>query len=92
MTITLSPQLEAFVKEKVETGPYEDAEAVVREALQLLYERDEATRLHNSLVESEAQMERGESATWSPELMGRLIKEADELYDKGVRAGRDVRP
>jgi putative addiction module CopG family antidote len=92
MNVTLTPQLEAIVTMRIESGCNTDVEDVIREALQLLCARDEAERLQESLVESEAQIERGESATWSPELMQRLIAEADELKRQGTRAGRDVRP
>ena len=92
MSVTLTPQLEAIVNMRIESGCNTDVQDVIREALQRLCARDEAERLHESLVESEAQIERGESATWSPELMQRLIAEADELKRQGTRAGRDVRP
>jgi antitoxin ParD1/3/4 len=91
MIVTLTPQLEAFVNERIESGFYDDANEVVREALQLMVEREQTDRLRQSLIESEEQIERGESSTWSPELMKRLIAEADELYRQGVRAGHDVR-
>ena len=41
MTISLSPKLEKLVHDKVASGQYESAEAVVAEALHLLQERDE---------------------------------------------------
>lgn len=40
MNISLTPQLEAFIKQKVETGMYTSVSEVVREALRLLEERD----------------------------------------------------
>ncbi|MEL6445865.1 MAG: type II toxin-antitoxin system ParD family antitoxin [Bacteroidota bacterium] len=43
MNVSLTPQLEALVKAKVETGLYNSASEVVREALRLLDEQD---RLH----------------------------------------------
>ena len=41
MTISLSPKLEKLVHDKVASGQYESAEAVVAEALHLLQKRDE---------------------------------------------------
>ncbi len=41
MTISLSPKLEKLVHDKVASGQYKSAEAVVAEALHLLQERDE---------------------------------------------------
>ncbi len=40
MTVSLTPQLETYLKKKVEKGAYSSASEVVREALQLLEERD----------------------------------------------------
>lgn len=40
MNVSLTPELEKFVNDKVETGRYNSASEVVREALRLLEERD----------------------------------------------------
>lgn len=40
MNVSLTPHLEEFVKQKVESGRYTSASEVVREALRLLEERD----------------------------------------------------
>ena len=44
MNVSLTPELERLVNEKVESGLYQTASEVVREALRLLKERDHATR------------------------------------------------
>jgi antitoxin ParD1/3/4 len=48
MNISLTPQLEKLVKNKVESGLYSSASEVMREALRLLEERD---RRHTLRVE-----------------------------------------
>ncbi|MFT7178523.1 MAG: antitoxin ParD1/3/4 [Oceanospirillaceae bacterium] len=40
MNVSLTPQLENYVKEKVSTGMYNSVSEVMREALRLLEERD----------------------------------------------------
>lgn len=40
MNVSLTPDLERFVREKVESGLYNSASEVVREALRLLLDRD----------------------------------------------------
>lgn len=40
MNVSLTPELEAFVTEKVESGLYSSQSEVVREGLRLLMERD----------------------------------------------------
>jgi antitoxin ParD1/3/4 len=42
MNVSLTPELEEFVSAKVETGRYNSASEVVREALRLLEEHDQA--------------------------------------------------
>ncbi|MBX3456447.1 type II toxin-antitoxin system ParD family antitoxin [Ferrovibrio sp.] len=44
MRISLKPDLEAIIAEKLETGRYTDAEAVLSDALHLLQDMDEAAR------------------------------------------------
>ena len=45
MRVSLTEQLEAFVREKVESGRYNNASEVIREALRLLEQHDEVHRL-----------------------------------------------
>ncbi len=45
MNVSLTPELEALIQEKVSTGLYTSASEVVREALRLLQERDEMRRI-----------------------------------------------
>lgn len=44
MNVNLTPQLESLIKQKVDTGLYNNASEVVREALRLMVVRDEAAR------------------------------------------------
>jgi antitoxin ParD1/3/4 len=54
MEVILSSELEKLVSEKLRSGRYPTAEAVVAEALHLLNERDQAeTRLEAALEEAE---------------------------------------
>jgi len=42
MNVSLTPQLEEFVRRKVKSGIYNNASEVIREGLRLLIERDAA--------------------------------------------------
>ena len=44
MHISLTENLESLVKSKAESGLYNNASEVVREALRLMHQRDEAQR------------------------------------------------
>ena len=85
MNVHLTPELERLVQDKVQSGRYNSASEVVREALRLMEQRDEARsiqlqglrdRMDRSLDESA----RGEGADGEEFLRGML----DEL-DAGHR-------
>ncbi len=77
MTISLSPKLEKLVQDKVASGQYESAEAVVAEALQLLQERDEN---HTPSDDSQAEEEEEQRPIWKvfQEITKDIPKEAWE--------------
>lgn len=45
MNVSLTPELEALVQEKVKSGMYNSASEVVRDGLRLIQERDNSRRL-----------------------------------------------
>lgn len=70
MNVSLTPELEKMVGEKVQSGLYNSASEVVRHALRLLREQDElrAARLEELRREvgvGAAQLERGEGRAFS---------------------------
>lgn len=93
MAIHLPPDLEAEIRRKIEDGRFPDAAEVVREAMRLLddQERQEAS-LQAKLQVGIDQLERGEGAEWTPELMARLGREADEMHRRGEQPDSDVCP
>ena len=93
MTVTLTPDLEAKIREKVERGDYPDANEVVREAMRLLDEREhQLDALRAKLQVGLDELDRGEGDEWTPELMERLSREADEMYRRGEQPDPDVCP
>jgi antitoxin ParD1/3/4 len=78
MNVALTPQLEAMIREKVASGRYDSADAVMREALRLLDERDRFERAKAAIAAGIEQADRGQVTQWSPDLMRRLRQEADE--------------
>ena len=57
MNISLTPELERLVDDKVKTGRYASASEVIREGLRLLEEQDEAKQLR--LAEVRRKIDRG---------------------------------
>jgi len=60
MNVSLTPRLEALIREKVESGLYGNASEVVREALRLLEARD--TEYQRKLDRLRAELAKGEEA------------------------------
>ncbi|MEA2756335.1 MAG: antitoxin ParD1/3/4 [Aliidongia sp.] len=50
MNVSLTPELEQLIHLKVETGRYNSASEVVREALRLMAQRDELQTLHKEEI------------------------------------------
>ena len=72
MNVSLTPRLEAMIREKVDSGMYNNASEVVREALRLLEQQDRDRRLREELAIGVEQIARGETVPWTPELLQKL--------------------
>ncbi|MFY0676304.1 MAG: type II toxin-antitoxin system ParD family antitoxin [Neptuniibacter sp.] len=55
MNVSLTPKLEAFVKNKVKSGSYNSSSEVIREALRLLEQRDAQEQLKLETLRAEIQ-------------------------------------
>lgn len=67
MNVSLTPELEKFVNDKVDSGLYNNASEVIRESLRLLKEHDESRQKWRE------QIERG----WQEAQRGELVDGAD---------------
>jgi antitoxin ParD1/3/4 len=70
MQVSLTPKLEELVREKIESGLYNDASEVIREALRLMREFDavqqlKLERLRDELAKGEADLAAGRSTVIS---------------------------
>jgi antitoxin ParD1/3/4 len=64
MHVSLTAKLESMVREKVESGLYNNASEVIREALRLMQQQDEVRRLkldrlREEIAKGEADLEAG---------------------------------
>jgi antitoxin ParD1/3/4 len=85
MNVSLTPELEQLVNEKVKSGFYQTASEVVREALRLLNERDqERERLRADVQAGFDQLARGQGRAYGKASGRRLI----ERIKVGGRAAR----
>jgi antitoxin ParD1/3/4 len=92
MNVSLTPELEAPVRRKVETGDYNSASEVVREALQLLDERDRLKRLRAAIAIGDAQLARGEGIPYTSELLDEIDRDVDERLLRGEQPWPDAGP
>ena len=85
MNVSLTPELERLVNEKVESGLYQTASEVVREALRLLKDRDVAReQLRADVQAGFDQLSRGEARAYDKASARQL---AERIKSRG-RAAR----
>jgi antitoxin ParD1/3/4 len=82
MNVSLTPELEKFVSAKVESGRYNSASEVVREALRLLAEHDSARALQLAAFNEElgrrlASLDRSEVVD-PPAALARLQRKSEQ--------------
>lgn len=92
MSITLAPDFEAMVREKVAIGQFADEVAVVEEALLLLDRRDRLQQLRVSLDEADNEIDQSGGEEWTPNLLNQLTAEAQDDFRRGAPISGDVKP
>lgn len=85
MNITLTPELENLINEKVKSGKYASPGEVIREGLRLLKEQDELKRIRREELRREVQkgiddMREGRYTVYNS---------PDELADEIIRRGME---
>ncbi len=86
MNVSLTPELEKLISEKVDSGLYQTASEVVREALRLLKERDqERVRLQADVQAGFDQLVRGQG-TLHDKASGRRLAEGIKADGRKARA------
>lgn len=93
MNVSLTPQLEAMVRERVASGRYSNASEVVRDALRQMEEREQRlAELRAALTIAEAQVAHGQVVEWTPDLHAEIMRGARAAAEAGERPKPDVCP
>ena len=92
MNVSLTPELEAMIRQRVESGRYNNASEVVREALRLLEEQERLQHLQSLLAVGLEQAQRGELVEFTPELVKDIARRAKERFLRGEEPDPDVCP
>ena len=84
MNVSLSPELETLVADKVKSGNYNSASEVIREGLRLIQERDELRKFRQEAIRREVmkgveEIRRGE---------GTIYNSADELAEAVIKRNK----
>lgn len=87
MNVSLTPELEQLVNEKVGSGLYQTASEVVREALRLLKERDDHARLRADIQAGFDEIARGQGREYDVASLRRLA-ESVNARGRAARASK----
>jgi antitoxin ParD1/3/4 len=72
VNVSLTTELEKIVAEKVASGHYASASEVVREALRLLYERDQLNQLRQDVQQGIEQLDHGPASALDRHTIDRI--------------------
>jgi antitoxin ParD1/3/4 len=88
MNISLTPQLEKLVHDRVKSGRYTSASEVIRDALRLLESRDRGvTQLHTDVEDGLRQLDAGQSRPFDADAVER-IAQAGRAKLAALKAGK----
>jgi antitoxin ParD1/3/4 len=92
MSVTLTPQLEAKIQERIASGRYHDASEVIGDALQRLEEHERLEHLRALLEVGRQDEIRGDLVTFTPELFEEIDRRVEERFLRGDEPNPDVCP
>jgi len=92
MNVSLTPELESMIRQRVESGRYNNASEVVRDALRRLESHERVEHLRSLLAVGLEQERRGELIEFTSELEEEIDREASELVRLGTVLDPDVCP
>ena len=92
MSVTLTPEHEAIVQERVASGRYGDAHEVIGDALRLLEEHERLEHLRALLEVGRQDELRGDLVTVTPELFEEIDRRVEERFLRGDEPNPDVCP
>jgi len=93
MSIQLSADIEAHIRQKIESGHFPDADQVIREAMRLLDEHErQLDQIRAKLQSGRDQLARGEGVPFTPDLVAQMRRDAEERFQRGEHPNPDVCP
>jgi len=90
MTVTLTPELEKLIREKIERGEYESADALVGQAVQRLLEEDTVRdEIRLRIEAAEAEIDSGQYVEYDAGTIQELARNVHERGLKKLAVERD---
>src|SRR5258708_4632218 len=94
MSVTLPPELKAFVERKIASGEYDSADDVIKESLQLLKELDEQDHarleeLRRRIEDGITQADRGNLEDVDDDILSRIRAAGEKILADGRSTGRN---
>jgi antitoxin ParD1/3/4 len=85
MNVSLIPELELFVKEKIRAGQYQTVDEVINSALAVLQQQEtvsveDIAELRREIALGIEQLERGESAPWNAAVLKDKVRKKSGGY------------
>jgi antitoxin ParD1/3/4 len=90
VNVKLAPRTEELVREKVASGHYGDEDAVIYEALLALDDQERLEALRAAIAIGDAEIERGETVEFTPELLEEMKRNATKMLLEGRTPDSDV--
>ena len=88
MNVSLTPELEKLVAERVASGRYASASEVIREALRLLEERDRLNRLRDDVQLGLEQLDQGRHRPFNNQALNRIKRQGRKRATAAQRKSR----
>ena len=92
MSMSLPPNAEARIREKVANGLYISADKAIETALMLLDEWDRLQHVQETLIEAGQQIREGRVVEWTPEPRRQIRRDAEAMARQGIPPDPDVCP
>lgn len=88
MNVSLTPELEKMVAERVTSGRYASASEVIREALRLLEERDQLNQLRQEVRLGLEQLDQRRHRPFDDQALARIKRQGRERVASAAHKGR----
>ena len=93
MHVNLSPEMESFIKNKVNSGFYGNATEVIRDAIRRMQAEESRIAAWQAAVKKgDEQLDRGDGINYTPETLNIITRSAVDAMHSGQPMDPDVLP